>query len=143
MKKNSKNASTLIKSEYFTGLLVKEADIDHFMRVSRKEGKKTVIIFGANWCPDVKVFDDILKMPIMTKLIKESFRIFRIDVGDYDKNMHLMEYLGDITQKGLPLVLIFDNELNLLNLEESRHWRTARERKTAEIINYFETYANL
>ena len=143
MKKKSKNDSTLIKSEYYTGLLVKETDIDHFMKVSGKEEKKTVIIFGANWCPDVKVFDDILKMPIMTKLIKESLRIFRIDVGDYDKNMHLMEYLGDITQKGLPLVLIFDKELNLLNLAESRHWRTARDRKTVEIINYFEAYANL
>ena len=143
MKKNSKNASTLIKSEYYTGLLVKKADIDHFMKVSRKEGKKPVIIFGANWCPDVKVFDDILDMPIMTKLIKESLGILRIDVGDYDKNMHLMEYLGDSTQHGLPLVLIFDDELNLLNLDESRHWRTAREREPAEIINYFEAYANL
>ena len=64
-------------------------------------------------------------------------------MGDYDKNMHLMEYLGDSTQQGLPLVLIFDDELNLLNLDESRHWRTARERAPAEIINYFEAYANL
>ena len=79
----------------------------------------------------------------MTKLIKESLGILRIDVGDYDKNMHLMNYLGDSTQHGLPLVLIFDDKLNLLNLDESRHWRTAREREPAEIINYFEAYANL
>ena len=39
--------------------------------------------------------------------------------------------------------VIFDDELNLLNLDESRHWRTAREREPAEIINYFEAYANL
>ena len=109
MKNNSKNDSTFIKSKYYTGLLLKEVDIDNFMKTNQKEGKKTVIIFGANWCPDVKVFDDILDMPIMTKLIKESLGILRIDVGDYDKNMHLMEYLGDSTQHGLPLVLIFDD----------------------------------
>lgn len=143
MKNSSKNDSTFIKSKYYTGLLLKEVDIDNFMKTNQKEGKKPVIIFGANWCPDVKVFDDILDMPIMTKLIKESLGILRIDVGDYDKNMHLMQYLGDSTQQGLPLVLIFDDELNLLNLDESRHWRTAREREPAEIINYFEAYANL
>ena len=143
MKKNSQNDSTLIKSDYYTGLLVKELDIDSFMMASKKDGKKPVIIFGANWCPDVKAFDDILDLPIMTKLKRVSFKILRIDVGDYDKNMHLMEYLGDSTQEGLPLVLIFDNELNLLNLAESRHWRTARNKEPADIISYFQTYSNL
>ena len=68
MKKNSENNSTFIKSKYYTGLLVKEVDIDNFMKTNQKDGKKSVIIFGANWCPDVKVFDDILDMPIIRNI---------------------------------------------------------------------------
>jgi hypothetical protein len=51
-----------------------------------------------------------------------------------------MNYLGDENLKGLPLVLIFDKNRKLLNLSQSREWRTTRDRDPQDIIDYFQSF---
>lgn len=63
-----------------------------------------------------------------------------IDIGRYDKNMELMSHLKIEQKKGVPRVVIFNFQKEILNSSTSSEWTTARDRKQQEIFNYFQKY---
>ncbi|MDA1238843.1 MAG: thioredoxin family protein [Proteobacteria bacterium] len=121
--------------------IISEDTINKFFNFSRKQSRQPVFIFGANWCPDCLVLDGVLKLPTIKKFINTTYEVLHIGVGDYSINMDLMNYLGDSSGKGLPLVLIFNKGANLLNGSKSRELRTARNKSYQDIFDYFQSYA--
>jgi hypothetical protein len=61
-------------------------------------------------------------------------------VGKYDINMNLLELLGIPKQEGIPRVVIFGQESNILNMNSTDKWRSARQNKAQEIFDYFQSY---
>ena len=49
-----------------------------------------------------------------------------------------MEEYGIPSQEGVPRVLVFDFEKNLINNSTTAEWRTARDRSSQEIFNFFQ-----
>ena len=47
-------------------------------------------------------------------------------------------FFGIPKEEGVPRVLVFDKQKNLLNAPSSKEWTTARDRKKQEIFNYFQ-----
>jgi hypothetical protein len=62
-----------------------------------------------------------------------------VDVGRYDKNMSLISYFNIPKEEGVPRVLVFDKNKNILNMDSTKEWTTARDRKQQEIFNYFQS----
>ena len=52
--------------------------------------------------------------------------------------MNLMEYFNIPREEGVPRVLVFDKNNNLLNSGSTKEWTTARNRKQQDIFNYFQ-----
>ncbi len=67
------------------------------------------------------------------------YRIMHVDVGRYDKNMNLISYFNIPKEEGVPRVLVFDKNKNILNMDSTKEWTTARDRKQQEIFNYFQS----
>ena len=103
--------------------------------------RQSIIIFGANWCPDCRILEGTLMLPTVKEFINKYYSILHVDVGKYDINMSLIEILGLEGQKGIPKVLIFDKKGMPVNLETSDRWYAARESKTQEIFDYFQKYS--
>ena len=62
-----------------------------------------------------------------------------VDVGRYDKNMNLISYFNIPKEEGVPRVLVFDKNKNILNMDSTKELTTARDRKQQEIFNYFQS----
>ena len=56
--------------------------------------------------------------------------------------MHLLELLGVPKEEGIPRVVIFGEKKNILNLDSTDKWRSARQNKSQEIFDYFQSYAS-
>ena len=67
------------------------------------------------------------------------YRIMHVDVGRYDKNMNLISYFNIPKEEGVPRVLVFDKNKNILNMDSTKEWTTARDRNQQEIFNYFQS----
>jgi hypothetical protein len=52
--------------------------------------------------------------------------------------MELMDYFGVAREKGVPRVIVFDKEMNILNSSSTKEWTSARERKLQDIFDYFQ-----
>ena len=52
--------------------------------------------------------------------------------------MQLMEEYGVPSEEGIPRVLVFDKDKNVINNSNTTEWRTARDRTSQEIFNFFQ-----
>ena len=134
--KNDKLVAPLPKP--YDGLVYSVDDLKSFIVSTVKSNKQPIIIFGANWCPDCRIFSGTMDIPKIKSYIDDHFAILYIDVKRYEINMQLMEEFGIPSAEGIPRVLVFDKRMNLINNSNTTEWRTARERSSQEIFDFFQ-----
>jgi protein disulfide-isomerase len=79
-----------------------------------------------------------MEIPKIKSYIKKSFDVLYIDVKRYEMNMELMEEYGIPSAEGIPRVLVFDKNKVLLNNSNTTEWRTARDRTSQDIFDFFQ-----
>ena len=119
-------------SEYSTN------DLNEFISNTITKDKQPIIIFGANWCPDCRIFSATMDIPKIKSYIDKTFEVLYVDVKRYEINMSLMEEFGIEPAEGIPRLLIFDKNRKLINSSNTTEWRTARDRTSQEIFNFFQ-----
>ena len=123
----------------YNGEIYSSNDIEAFLVSSISKSKQPIIIFGGNWCPDCRILEGTLQLPTIKKYMIKHYKIMHVDVGRYDKNMNLISYFKIPEEEGVPRVHVFDNKKNILNMNSTQEWRTARDRNKQEIFNYFQS----
>ena len=123
----------------YNGEIYSANDIEAFLVSSISKSKQPIIIFGGNWCPDCRILEGTLQLPTIKKYMIKHYKIMHVDVGRYNKNMNLISYFKIQEEEGVPRVLVFDNKKNILNMDSTQEWRTARDRNKQEIFNYFQS----
>ena len=116
-------------------------EVNKFLSQSIAENKQPIIIFGANWCPDCRIFSGTIDIPKINEFIETYFNILYIDVKRYEINMNLIEYFDIPAEEGIPRVLVFDFNKNIINKSSTTEWRTARDRSSQEIFDFFQNMA--
>ena len=119
-------------SEYST------IDLNEFISNTITKDKQPIIIFGANWCPDCRIFSATMDIPKIKSYIDKNFEVLYVDVKRYEINMSLMQEFGIEPAEGIPRLLIFDKNRKLINSSNTTEWRTARDRTSQEIFNFFQ-----
>ena len=122
----------------YDGKVYSVNDLNKFINTTIQSDKQPILIFGANWCPDCRIFSGTINIPKIKSYIDKNFQILYIDVKRYEINMELMEEYGIPSAEGIPRVLVFDKNKNLLNNSNTTEWRTARDRSSQEIFNFFQ-----
>jgi len=123
----------------YNGEVLTYEEVEFFINKSIGEDKQPILVFGANWCPDCRIFSGTIEIPKLKNYIDEHFNLLYIDVMRYEINMGIMEKYGVPAEEGVPRVLVFDSNKNLLNSSTTAEWRTARERNPQDIFNFFQT----
>ena len=113
-------------------------DLNYFISSTIYNDKQPIIIFGANWCPDCRIFSATMNIPKIKSYIDKNFEILYVDVKRYEINMSLMEEYGIEAAEGIPRLLVFDANKKLINSSNTTEWRTARDRTSQEIFNFFQ-----
>ena len=122
----------------YDGAIYSVKNLNKFMNETIAANKQPILMFGANWCPDCRIFAGTMNIPKIKAYIEEKFNVLYIDVKRYEINMHLMEEYGIPSAEGIPRLLVFDKDKNLLNNSRSAEWRTARDRSSQEIFDFFQ-----
>ncbi|TPW18668.1 MAG: thiol-disulfide isomerase and thioredoxin [Halothiobacillaceae bacterium] len=75
---------------------------------ARSLGKKVLITFGSDWCPDCRAFDQQLQKEPLNALISHAFIVIKADIGHWDKNMDFANRFGNPVQNGIPAIAVID-----------------------------------
>jgi protein disulfide-isomerase len=65
-----------------------------------------LIVFGANWCADCKLLDAAMKSATTSALLARDYRIVKVNVGRFDRNVDLARAYGVPLTSGIPAVAI-------------------------------------
>ena len=102
--------------------------------------KRVVLVFGANWCYDCHVLDRALHEGPAGQLMKESFVLVHVDIGEGNKNLDLLKQYKVPLEKGVPAVAILGADGSLLYSSGEGEFEAARRMMKKDLVAFLEKW---
>ncbi|MEG2154881.1 MAG: thioredoxin family protein [Burkholderiaceae bacterium] len=115
-----------------------KADIARALERARTEGKKVMVVFGANWCPDCRVLDQQIKEGRLKALVDRQLVTVKVDVGRFKKNLDLAEAYGVSLKKGIPTLAVLDANGRAVYATLEGEVGDARDMSEAGLYQFFD-----
>ncbi|MBV8037249.1 thioredoxin family protein [Roseateles sp.] len=117
------------------------ADAKAAIRATLAEAEKArlpvLVVFGANWCGDCRMLDATFKHGPSAPLIAKSFKVVKVDVGRFDRNVDIAESYRVPLKKGIPAVAMLSPEGRLLYATEGGELADARKMGDQGVYDFF------
>ncbi|MBU6410523.1 MAG: thioredoxin family protein [Verrucomicrobia bacterium] len=97
-----------------------------------------IVVFGANWCPDCKTLDLAMKNGACATLLARDFRIVKVNVGHFDKNLDIAKSYEVPLAKGIPAVAILSSKDQVLYVTREGELANARDMGDTGIYKFFK-----
>jgi thiol:disulfide interchange protein len=107
-----------------------------------KEKKRVLLIFGANWCYDCHVFDRALHEGSAGQIVKTSFLLVHVDIGEGNKNLDLTEKYKTPPDKGVPAVAVLGSDGTLLYSSSDGEFEAARKMMKQDLAAFLRKWRN-
>ena len=111
-------------------------EIEVALKQSITEKKRVMLVFGANWCYDCHVLDRALHEGAAGKLMKESFLLVHVDIGEANKNLDLAKKYKIPLEKGVPAVVILGGDGRLLYSSGDGEFEAARRMMKKDLVAF-------
>jgi thiol:disulfide interchange protein len=98
------------------------ADIAAAMVTARREHKRIILDFGANWCGDCQVLDYYYRQSPNAELLAKHFLVVHIDTGHVDHNVDVAKKYHVPIAHGIPSLAVIDAHGNLLYAEHEKEF---------------------
>ena len=104
------------------------------------EKKRVMLIFGGNWCYDCHVLDRALHEGEAGKIVKESFQLVHVDIGEGEKNPDLLKLYKIPLAKGVPAVAILNHLGKLLYSSGAGEFEAARRMMKRDLVAFLSKW---
>jgi thioredoxin 1 len=102
------------------------SEIKHALQLAATSHKRVLLVFGANWCYDCHVLDLAFHRPDVAPVLRQSFEVVHVDVGQGDKNQDIMRQYQVPMKRGIPAIAVLDASGKLLYSQQSGEFEKAR-----------------
>jgi protein disulfide-isomerase len=103
-----------------------QTDIKHALTQASAANTPVIVVFGANWCGDCRMLDATMKSGASAPLFARDFKIVKVNVGRFDKNVDLAKSYGVPLEKGIPAVAILSTKNEVLYATKAGELADAR-----------------
>ncbi len=116
--------------------------VDAAYAAAAANGKRVLVKFGGNWCPDCQIMAGMLQIPQIAAYLDAHYEYAAIDVGRYDNNMDVVARFGLDALEGVPTLIITTGDGQIINAGTAAEWRTARTRDPRDVLEYLRRFAD-
>src|SRR6266496_4976567 len=90
-----------------------KAAVQQALSAAQESRVPVFVIFGANWCEDCRALDLAIKRGRNAELLARQFKVVKVDIGNFDRNLDLVAAYGNPIKKGIPAAVVLspDNEV--------------------------------
>jgi len=96
-----------------------------------------LVVFGANWCGDCKMLETAMKTGASAGLIQRDYRVVKVDVGRFDRNVDVAERYGVPLKKGIPAVAVLSAKGEVLYATAGGELADARKMGEDGVLEFF------
>lgn len=114
-----------------------KADVKRTLSEAKASNMPVLVIFGANWCLDCRALDKALHEGRNAELVNREFKVVKVDVGRFDKNLDVAETYGDPIKKGIPGAAVLSPEGKVLYITKLGELADARHMSETGIYDFF------
>ena len=97
-----------------------------------------IVVLGANWCGDCRALDTAMKTGASAPLLSRDFKIVKVDVGQFNKNVDIAKSYGVPLEKGIPAVVIISTNSEVLYATKAGELADARKMGDNAIYEFFK-----
>jgi protein disulfide-isomerase len=115
-----------------------KADLKQALDASKADQQPVLLIFGANWCKDCRALDAALQTGRNAELVKREFRVVKVDVGNFDKNLDVAQVYGNPIKKGIPAAVVLSPDNTVLYATRLGELADARSMSETGIYDFFK-----
>jgi thioredoxin 1 len=102
-----------------------------------KESHKVVmVIFGANWCGDCVVLHRNLDSPTVHDYVQSHFEVVSVDVGQFDKNLDVVQTAGADLKKGIPVAAFLNWDGTLIGTTKNGELEPSRKDRAEQVLRF-------
>src|SRR5258706_187745 len=114
-----------------------KAEVQRTLSEAKKSNMPVLVIFGANWCEDCRALDKALKTGRNAELVNREFKVVKVDVGRFDKNLDVAEAYGNPIKKGIPGAAVLSPDAKVLYITKLGELADARHMSETGIYEFF------
>ena len=129
--------TALVQAQPYDENASAEQDIQAALNESRDNGRYVLLQFGANWCPDCIALAKQMHESPLKELIEKHFIDVKVDIGEGDKNAGIVKSYGNVTEKGIPSIVVLDKDNNILLGTLTGQLANARNMGKEELYDFF------
>ena len=117
-----------------------DAKLDVKQALTEAAAAKTpvIIVFGANWCGDCQMLNTAMKSGASAQLLSRDFKVVKVNVGQFDKNLDVAKSYGVPLEKGIPAVVIISTKNEVLYATRDGELADARKMGDNGIYEFFK-----
>jgi len=102
------------------------ARLDEAFAAAKKSGKRVLIDFGGNWCPDCRILAGVMTLPEVKSYVAKHYEVVTVDIGRMNRNLALVQRFGISKLAGVPTVVVAEADGKPLNITNSADLSDAR-----------------
>ena len=106
----------------------------------RTSGKRILLTFGGNWCPDSRSLERRYRTPELAAVLEREFRALHVDVGMSRRSLDIVRKYGNPIDKGIPSVVLLAPDGTLLYTDHGS-LSSAGRMSDPDLIAFFERLA--
>jgi|SRR5271166_2266507 len=127
------------KQIYVPGLNA-HAEIVQALKLASQQHKRVLVIFGANWCFDCHVLELAFHRPDVAAVLTPNFEVVHVDVGEYDKNLDIMQQYEVPKARGIPAIAVLDSSGKLLYSQKGGEFEKARSLAPEDVVAFLNKW---
>ena len=118
-----------------------KAQIRSALADAQRANVPVLVVFGANWCGDCKVLDMAFKSGASAPLIAKNYRVVKVDVGRFDRNVDIAESYGVPLKHGIPAVVVLSQQGKVIYATRAGELADAQSMGDSGIYEFFSKVA--
>lgn len=112
-------------------------DVRQALVAAKAAGVPVLVIMGANWCEDCRALDVALNSGKNAELIPRHFKVVKVDVGNFDRNLDLSAAYGNPIKKGIPAAVVLSPDNQVLYATRGGELSNARRMSETGVYDFF------
>jgi len=118
-----------------------KAEIQSALVEAQRARIPVLVVFGANWCGDCKVLDMAFTTGASAPLVRKNFKVVKVNVGKFDRNIDIAESYGLPLKKGIPAVVMLSPAGKVMYATRAGELADARNMGDTAIYEFFAKVA--
>jgi thioredoxin 1 len=115
-----------------------KAALQQALASARAAKLPVLVIFGANWCEDCRALDLALKTGDNAAQMAREFKVVKVDVGRFDRNLDIAQAYGDPIKKGIPAAVLLSPDNQVLYATRAGELSNARRMSDSGVHDFFK-----